>query len=336
MLPATLVFRYQCSTNTFQRAGYSSDTARQLMHRAILLAQQARSAFHEEMWADNFQMEGIQRRSTAPHVRLCLSLGPLGASLSPTQEFGGFYPPPYGPRGYSTDGPNFNWFADAAAENEAIDALTTFHLERLLLFAQDSEIWSCIDIIAFETVPLAREAIAIRRTMARLQEEHRDADKQWWISFVFPDGRCPQMVDLNGTRLNIPDLVRATLSPSPFPLNSQLKGEKLPVPQGLGINCTSVEFLPPIVAEMELACKEFVYERWPFLVLYPNGGDEFDGSLGVWKPSDESVKSAWVTKLVDLVDRILDTVDVKWSGIVVGGCCRCNAEQIDRLRNMLK
>ncbi|KAF7293964.1 Hcy-binding domain-containing protein [Mycena kentingensis (nom. inval.)] len=37
----------------------------------------------------------------------------LSAGLSPAQEFDGFYPPRYGPRAYTPDGPNLNAFAEA-------------------------------------------------------------------------------------------------------------------------------------------------------------------------------------------------------------------------------
>lgn len=302
------------------------------MHQAISLAQKARSTFNTERQKDIMQ-GGVERRSTTPPIRLCLSLGPFGASLSPTQEFGGFYPPPYGPRGYSTEGTNLNYFSEDGAEDEAIEALTAFHLERLSLFAEDSEVWSYIDMIAFETVPLAREAISIRRTMALFHEKNKGADKQWWISFVLPEGRCPQMAGTNGRHLTTSDLVWAALSPNPL---GSPAGKKLPIPHGLGVNCTAVEHLPRIVGEMEAACKEIGSEHRPFLVLYPNGGDEYDELDRVWKRSDLVKESGWVTGLVDVVESILGSPGTRWSGVIVGGCCRCTPERIGRLVDMLK
>jgi homocysteine S-methyltransferase len=300
------------------------------MRKAVLLAYQARSLFNEERWLnDKQQPERAAGRSDKPRIRLCLSLGSFGASLNPTQEFGGFYPPPYGPRGYSADGLNLNWIGDENTEEEAIEALTAFHLERLSLFAQDSGIWSLIDVIAFETVPLAREAIAIRRTMGRLQEKGIGVGKQWWISFVFPEGQCPEMVDAIGTRLTAFDLAWATLSPNPPDPHG---GKILPIPHGIGVNCTGVEYLPHIVKEMEGVCKNI--KEKPFLVLCPNGGDQFDESLGAW--IDSETKSEWEIKLVDLVDRILNSPDVNWAGVLAGGCCRCDSERISRLSRLLK
>ncbi|KAF5355045.1 hypothetical protein D9756_005248 [Leucocoprinus leucothites] len=326
---------YQCSFSTFERAGYDSNEAWQLMRKSVLLAHRARTIFEEERrMSDERQRPGSTRCDDPRNIRLCLSLGPFGASLKPTQEFGGFYPPPYGPREYSPDGPNINYIDDEKMEEEAIQALTTFHLERLSLFAQDDEIWSYIDVIAFETVPLAREAISIRRTMARLREKNIDVSKQWWISFVFPEGRCPQMMDTAGERLIASDLVCAALS---LGFSDGDGGKSLPVPRGIGINCTGVQYLPRLVEEMERACKKIGSETRPFLVLYPNGGGEYDENLGAWKTSvGEEAKNEWEITLVDLVDRTLNSPDVNWSGVVVGGCCRCDAKQISRLSRLLK
>jgi len=258
-------------------------------------------------------------------------LGPFGASLKPTQEFGGFYPPPYGPRKYSADSPNTNFIGDEKAEKEAIEALTTYHSERLLMFAQDSEIWSYIDMIAFETVPLVREAIAIRQTMAHFEEKNIDKRKQWWISFVFPKGQCPQMMDMAGTKLTVPSLIRAVLS---SPLRG---GSSLPIPHGFGINCTDVGYLPRIINEMKGACEQIRSKIRPFLVLYPNGGGEFDEDIGVWKEGvSKEVKNEWEIALADLVGSILSSPDVQWSGVIAGGCCRCDAEQISRLSDLLE
>lgn len=304
------------------------------MRKSVLLAQQARAMFEKEMQLNNNEEQQSKNGgSNSPRIRLCLSLGPFGASLKPTQEFGGFYPPPYGPREYTTNGPNTNFIDDEKAEAEAIEALAGYHSERLLLFAQDSEIWSYIDMIAFETVPLAREAVAIRYTMARFEEKNIDVDKrkQWWISFVFPEGRCPQMMDMAGTNLPVPDLVRAVLS------LSLCGGRSLPIPHGFGVNCTNVGYLPRIINEMKGACEQIRSKVRPFLVLYPNGGGEFDENLGVWKEGvSEETKNEWRITLVDLVDDILSSPDVQWSGVIAGGCCRCGAEQISRLSNLLK
>jgi homocysteine S-methyltransferase len=65
------------------------------MHEAVLLAQQAREIFISEQK----DSQHPEKADQVP-IQICLSLGPFGATLTPTQEFTGFYPPPYGPRGY--------------------------------------------------------------------------------------------------------------------------------------------------------------------------------------------------------------------------------------------
>jgi homocysteine S-methyltransferase len=295
------------------------------MHRAIGLAREARSLF-------NTQQAAIHPATTRP-IYICLSLGPFGASLSPTQEFGGFYPPPYGPRGYSAEGVNSNYyFGDDGKEEKAIEALAAFHLERLLIFAGDKETWSWIDVIAFETVPLAREAIAIRRAMARFEEKNKikNMDKQWWISFVLPEGRCLQMRGADGGRLTVSELVYASLSPNPL---GEAKDKDLRVPDGVGVNCTSVEYLPRLVEEMGRACKEMEVKEWPFLVLYPNGGDEYDTVRREWKTRDREWRGEWVARLTGLVEQALGAGGPGWGGVVVGGCCRSGGGEIAGLVN---
>ncbi|KAF9049709.1 hypothetical protein BJ165DRAFT_940429 [Panaeolus papilionaceus] len=123
------------------------------------------------------------------NVRIALSLGPFGATLNPTQEFNGFYPPPYGPKGYAEGDVNMNSFTHGMDEILAVKELASFHFDRLQIFASD-DTWSSIHCIAIETVPLVREVVAIREAFNRLHEYLRVSGKPlkpWWISFVFPD-----------------------------------------------------------------------------------------------------------------------------------------------------
>ncbi|KAF5337670.1 hypothetical protein D9758_013029 [Tetrapyrgos nigripes] len=143
-----LTSTYQCSYHTFERAGYSVAEARRIFIKSVELALEARKRFYEEN-------NGTSCRT----IRIALSLGSFGAALSPAQEFDGYYPPPYGPVGFSPDGNNINAFGDAddELERKAVEALTNFHLERLLICFEERSVWDGIDCIAFETVPLLRE-----------------------------------------------------------------------------------------------------------------------------------------------------------------------------------
>ena len=151
-------YSYQCAFETFERAGYSRSDAIALMRKAVRLAAQARQKYQED---------------TGRMVRVALSLGPYGATLSPAQEFDGVYPPPYGPRGYHPDGPNINAFEDPNAEESSIESLANFHYNRLQTFLEPDEdgerVWSLFDGVAFETVPLARHQSSSRRRPQRME-----------------------------------------------------------------------------------------------------------------------------------------------------------------------
>jgi len=116
------------------------------MQKAVALAAEARSRFEHDAGP-----------GPAGEVKIALSLGPYGATLTPGHEFDGFYPPPFGPQAYSPGGRNRNAFtaAEASQESVAIDALTDFHLQRLRVFANDLTTWARVDCIAFEDDPRA-------------------------------------------------------------------------------------------------------------------------------------------------------------------------------------
>ncbi|TFK74257.1 Homocysteine S-methyltransferase [Pluteus cervinus] len=214
---------YQCSFRTFKRAGYSEDEAKQIMRKSVRIALDAATQKQGQVDVQRprhtpvssqsaFDPESkVKPKSPVTSPRIALSLGPFGAMLSPAQEFDGFYPPPYGPKGYSgnegastePEGVNVNSFLDVQIEDAdhddggkegrqldpkhqrqleletaSIEALTQFHFERLMVFVDDVETWKAIDIIAFETVPLVREVKAIRRAMGMVHQVIRERAKR--------------------------------------------------------------------------------------------------------------------------------------------------------------
>ena len=223
------------------------------MLEAVYLAEKAQTIYREEI-------------SNAGEIKIALSLGPFGSTLSPGQEYDGFYPPPYGPMGFSDDDAKTNSFGqDTERESASIDALAKFHLDRLVTFSRDPKAWGAIDIIAFETVPLVREVKAIRKTMAQLFHPVGGNDlKPWWISCVFLNGNCPEEKYPGGPNLTARDVVAAALC-----RGHDMKG---PVPTAVGVNCTSPDLLPTLVNEMKLARQDHYGTDGasPWLVLYPN------------------------------------------------------------------
>ncbi|KAG9220358.1 hypothetical protein CCMSSC00406_0006623 [Pleurotus cornucopiae] len=300
-----LTATYQCAFETFERAGYSKDEASRVWKTGVALANEARSRFLKE----------YSKRGPQPKIRVALSIGPFGATPVPTQEFDGFYPPPYGPQafpGEGLDGRNSFLPGEQAKEEEATQALAEFHLQRLKVYISDPETWAMIDCLAFETVPVVREVAAIRRAIRGLQEEYgENAMKPWWICNVFPFGKLPE-------RHSSPrEVIRAALG-----------GTNLPRPSAVGINCCGVEFMGDISAEMaeEIGSIESTGKA-PWLILYPNGGDVYDTILRQWKKGRD--KAHWAEELNQVVQSV--RANKAWGGVIVGGCCRTGPEEIEHL-----
>ncbi|KAG5653052.1 hypothetical protein H0H81_002569, partial [Sphagnurus paluster] len=325
-------YRYQASSSTFKSAGYTEAQARHTMLESIRLADKARKDFLDE------------KRQSQGAPKIALSLGPFGASLSPAQEFDGYYPPPYGPVEFSEEGHLYNCFdeGDMEGEQKSIEALAKFHLDRLLVFAQDRETWAKVDILAFETVPLVREVKAIRKAMRSLESisaaEGATAPKPWWISFVLPNGKCPQTQRRGGPRLTVGDLVSAALVWTPRDA-TDFDGTSgpLPTPTAVGINCTSPELIPGLVTEITLAVDSFraSLPTSPWLVLYPNGGDVYDIISRSWILASEDKKHSWAVDLKQTVHSVSQDHSGVWGGFIIGGCCRTGPDLISRLKEEL-
>jgi homocysteine S-methyltransferase len=261
--------------------------------------------------------------SALRHPCVALSLGPYGATLTPTQEFGGYYPPPYGPRVFSSSFANTNTFENVSDERISEDSLCEFHLRRLRVFAENASIWSEIDCIAFETVPLLREARAIRKAMARLRDDGFEL-KPWWISFVFPDGQLPdeKLTDTNGR-----------LRPSDVVIDMFTSGDNdIPIPTAIGINCTSPQYLNALLEDMSASMKEVSksLDLRPWLIIYPNGGKIYDIHSQSWsQPASAGDRPRWAEAVVESVRRHVG--DEAWGGVVIGGCCKTRPEDIRQL-----
>lgn len=288
------------------------------MIKSVRLANEAKELFYNK------------RQDVAQtDVRVALSLGPFGATLSPAQEFDGFYPPPYGPKGYAGKQDNINAFERVGdADEKAEEALAQFHFERLLVFASEREVWDGIDCLAFETVPLAREIRAIRRALKMLEDHEQVAMKPSWICFVFPDGRYPETDGPKGPPLTVQQVVRAALE--------QGVGGHGRVPDAIGINCTRVEFLPELLVQLEQAvesiCTDSISKPW--LVVYPNGGDVYDPVSRKWIAAEKPIKArTWARDLALVVQRA--QMGKAWGGIIVGGCCRTGPLEIEEVARLV-
>jgi homocysteine S-methyltransferase len=300
-------FSYQCSFDTFERAGLSRQEAKRIMLRTVELTSEARKLYVS-------QNEGCDRPKVA------LSLGPFGASLSPAQEFDGFYPPPYGPKAYSTTERNCNHIISPDQEELAVEALAKFHYERIMVFANHEPTWNEVDCIALETVPLQREVTAIRRAIGKLPETKR---KPWWISLVFPEGQFPG-ADAEGKKLQAATAFRTVFEGfSP----------ETPTPSAVGINCTSAKWLPDLLNAVEDTLRQTDNENLsvaPWVVVYPNGGDTYDIATQTWTNSDTVTRRAkWLSCLQAVAHRLKREC-------ILGGCCRTGPADIAELSRILR
>ncbi|CEL60784.1 hypothetical protein RSOLAG1IB_04023 [Rhizoctonia solani AG-1 IB] len=328
-----LTATYQCAPETFTRAGYTRDQAVAITHKAIALAVRAREEYINST------------PSNTPKPSIALSLGPFGATLSPAAEFSGIYPPPYGPSQSAT------FFAGEQAskdEQGAEDALFEFHLERLSMLASSDETWSVIDIIAFETVPLLREARAIRRAMTALASSNSSLRiPPWWISFNFPDGVLPEQAP-QGKNYTAGDALKTCFE--------QHGVNSTAVPDAFGINCTQLKHLHECVSLASSALESLDHGLYPksgasivgsqkagpAFVLYPNGGRVYDPTTMSWLPAalaSSKTKGlpepdAWAVGLVEVVHDAVPKSS-SWGGLVIGGCCKTEPEHILALRKLL-
>lgn len=118
----------------------------------------------------------IARRAHALSGRengqVALSLGAYGATISPSAEYSGQYD----------------------IEHDSQRALYDFHLDRAMVFVDNTEAWSNLDLIAFETLPRQDEVKAVREVMKTLERGEKlgkqliaSGSKPFWISCVFPN-----------------------------------------------------------------------------------------------------------------------------------------------------
>ncbi|TFK44664.1 Homocysteine S-methyltransferase [Crucibulum laeve] len=331
-----LTSTYQCSISTFQQAGYDEKNARSLMLKAVQLTKKAREDFYSET-RENRTNEN--KPSYGEHVdkrvHIALSLGPFGATLSPTQEFDGLYPPPYGPRGYSAAEDNYNAFIRDDDENLSIEVLARFHFERLIIFANDPATWEIIDCIAFETVPLRREVKAIRKAMGWLKQtlgETKAANKPWWVSCVFPGGESPEECSVGGARLTAEDMIEAAMG-------QNWLYEQMAVPNAIGINCTNEACLPNLIGQFEKYLDRLAFDgskgNKPWLILYPNGGDEYDSVTRSWIEG-KNKSTSWGQRVWHIVTAVEEGAgEGRWGGIAVGGCCKTGPKEIASLREAI-
>ena len=273
--------RYDRDATSAERGRfYSQEEARDLMRSAIPLA---RSVFGSK--------KGL----------VALSLGAYGATMIPSTEYTGKYPPEMG------DG----------------ITLERWHAQRIMAFEADQKTWDEVDLVAFETLPRVDEIQAVRSAMEVLSMQ-----KPFWISSVFPnnDEKLP-----DGSE--VIDVLEAMVAQTPF--EPKLISHP-PTPVGIGINCTKVSKLRSLIQKFENAAASMQIHL-PHLMLYPDGANNmtYDTTSQLWVPAkDAAGVGNWEEEMLDIVHEVQER-DM-WAGIVVGGCCKTRPQHIARLSEQIK
>jgi len=254
--------------------------------------------------------------------KIALSIGPFGATLSPGQEYAGIYPAPYGPASSSV-----NYFEDGSARHAAVEALKEFHLSRLLTFSEDASTWEKVDWIAFETIPILTEYLAIRQAMSELGRLGRG--KKFWISSAYPNGIHPQQMHSGHAGVN--EVLMAALGGHELAAN------------GVGVNCTNPAHIEKLAEDFKeallgLEARGRVEEGdGVTFVLYPDGGSVYDVVTRTW--SSGALDTVSWGKQVGAIARKVEEAEEDghkvWDGVIVGGCCKAGFEEIKALRKAL-
>ncbi|WVO14800.1 hypothetical protein L204_102439 [Cryptococcus depauperatus] len=294
----------------------SEEEARLALHRGLLLA---REAVHDE---------AVKR---AVRSGIALSFGPYGSTLQPGQEYGGVYPPPFGPSITS----NFFPAASRAEEREqVVQALAQYHLVKLQAFG---DLLKQVEWIAFETIPVLHEVYAIRRAMSLLRLELRINqnaesrtwwdDIKYWITSPYPQGFHPQLSE-SGKHTDAQQVMQALFDDS-----------ETSVPDGVGINCTNPSYLATLTKQMTLHLPASINKK-PWFVLYPDGGQIYDTTARNWTIAPQSPANAeeWAASVGSLAIEMADAKrdgNYVWEGVIVGGCCKSSFVEITALRKFV-
>ena len=188
-------------------------------------------------------------------VKLALSLGPYGACMIPSQEYGGRY--------------------DEAHDGE--ESLYLWHRERLNLFCETEGLMDRLHMVAFETIPRVDEIRAVRRAMAAC-----GVTLPFWISCVFP-----REEDVLPGGSAVDQVVEAMLDPGvkgPVPWGVGINCTELHKLPRL------VRAVESSVRQMLSLGR---ISAMPSLVLYPDGvnGKVYNTTTKQWELSDALVRA---------------------------------------------
>ena len=111
-------------------------------------------------------------------------------------------------------------------------------------------------------------------------------------------------------------------------------GDALAPVEGIGINCTHPGHLPSLIRDLTREIMTYwgnleAPRRILRLLLYPDGGREWDPITREFKPGGMSIDE-WMASVREAVFLAVDSEygGQVWNEIVVGGCCNTGLEHI--------
>lgn len=279
---------------------------------------------HKRLLAHKYMRNAVKlARSSfgAKKGTVVLGLGAAGACLKPSQEYTGNYV--------------------GSEVGTSVSSIRQWHLERIRVFANrdfeddmdenflTNECWNEVDLIAFETLPLIKEIIAVREAMAEINhekdkypEKKMTGRKDFWISCVFP-GESYCLPD--GSSITM--VVKAMLE----------RRDRAETPMAIGINCTRIGKLETLIKKFESALAGMMLDgeidMWPSLIVYPDGtnGEVFNTRTHQWetKESPNSEYCPWDEMMYGIISRARHRG--AWNSIYAGGCCKISPKDIKNL-----
>uniref|UniRef100_A0AAF5RT11 Hcy-binding domain-containing protein n=2 Tax=Wuchereria bancrofti TaxID=6293 RepID=A0AAF5RT11_WUCBA len=179
------------------------------------------------------------------------------------------------------DGSEYNgYYVDEIEQQVLVD----YHMQQTIPLLQAG-----LKVIAYETVPSYKEALAILKAADAIGYSYN-----FWISFSCKNGKQTNHNE---------DFCKSV--------------EKIahhPNILGIGINCTSPNYITPLLQSASTSVNSL-----PFIV-YPNSGEVYEHSTKKWRSG--KCRFPDMEQLIEWKD-----LGVK----VVGGCCRVGAEKIKEL-----
>ncbi|VDK66996.1 unnamed protein product [Onchocerca ochengi] len=179
------------------------------------------------------------------------------------------------------DGSEYNGnYIDELEEQVMVD----YHMQQTIPLLQAG-----LKVIAYETVPSCTEAMAILKAADAIGLSYN-----FWISFS-----CKDDEQTNHNESFCKSVEKISYHPNIL---------------GIGINCTSPNYITPLLQSVSTSVNSL-----PF-IIYPNSGEIYESDTKKWRNGKCTFPN---------IEQLMEWKDL--GAKVVGGCCRVGAEKIKEL-----